>query len=92
MSSWAFDESNGSRIRDLGTAVNDGYLVGNSALVAGKFGNALSMDGSGDYMSVPRFPEFMRRVILPFPPGSTQPILDMIVMQRTLPIFGTDGN
>jgi hypothetical protein len=55
VSRWAFEEANGSRIRDLGIAVNDGYLVGNSALVAGKFGNAISMDGSGDYMSVPRF-------------------------------------
>ena len=27
VSRWAFDEANGSRIRDLGIAVNDGYLV-----------------------------------------------------------------
>ena len=54
VSRWAFEEANGSRIRDLGIAVNDGYLVGNSALVSGKFGNALSMDGVAT-MSVPRF-------------------------------------
>ena len=36
-------------------AVNDGFLVGNPALVSGKFGNALSLDGSGDYVNIPRF-------------------------------------
>ena len=87
VSRWAFDESNGSRIRDLGIAVNDSYLVSNSALVASKFGNALSMDGSGDYMSVPKFSGIHEEGALPFPPGS-QPILDMIVMQRTLRYSG----
>jgi hypothetical protein len=32
VSRWAFEEANGSRIRDLGIAFNDGYLVGNSVL------------------------------------------------------------
>jgi hypothetical protein len=92
VSRWAFDEANGSRIRDLGIAFNDGYLVGNSVLVAGKFGNALSMDGSGDFMSVPRFSGTHKdgnftisAWVYPTNLGYNSNVQDAA-------IFGTDGN
>ena len=55
VSRWAFDELNGSRFRDLGFGRNDGYVVGGANVSPGKFGNALAMNGSGDYVRVPRF-------------------------------------
>jgi hypothetical protein len=92
VSRWAFDESNGSRIRDLGIAVNDGYLVGNSALVAGKFGNALSMDGSGDYMSVPRFSGIHEEGGFTISAWVYPTNLGYNSNAEDAAIFGTDGN
>ena len=45
VSRWAFDELNGSRIRDLGFGRNDGYVVGGANVSFGKFGNALQWMG-----------------------------------------------
>ena len=39
----------------MGVARNDGFLVGGAHLLPGKFGNSLVLDGSGDYLSIPRF-------------------------------------
>ena len=44
-----------SRIRDRGLARNDGFLMGDAQLGPGKFGSGLVLDGSGDYLSIPRF-------------------------------------
>ena len=55
LSRWSFEEANGTRIRDRGLARNDGFLVDGAQLTTGKFGNALSFDGSGDYFDIPRF-------------------------------------
>ena len=55
LSRWSFEESNGSRIRDRGLARNDGFLMGDAQLGPGKFGSGLVLDGSGDYLSIPRF-------------------------------------
>ena len=55
VSRWTFDELNGSRFRDLGFGRNDGFVVGGASVSSGKFENAMSLDGSGDYMTVPRF-------------------------------------
>ena len=92
MSRWAFEEANGSRIRDLGIAVNDGYLVGNSALVSGKFGNALSMDGSGDYMSVPRFSGTHKDGNFTISAWVQPTNLGYNSDAQDAAIFGTDGN
>ena len=92
VSRWAFDEANGSRIRDLGIAVNDGYLVGNSALVSGKFGNALSMDGSGDYMSVPRFSGIHKDGNFTISAWVQPTNLGYNSDAQDAAIFGTDGN
>jgi alpha-tubulin suppressor-like RCC1 family protein len=48
---WKFDESSGSTAADS-TGSNPGTLAGNAAFAAGKKGNALSLDGSGDYASM----------------------------------------
>jgi hypothetical protein len=92
VSRWAFDEANGSRIRDLGIAFNDGYLVGNSVLVAGKFGNALSMDGSGDYMSVPRFSGTHKEGNFTISAWVQPTNLGYNSDVQDASIFGTDGN
>ena len=59
ISRWDFEEftedrSGQLRIRDLGPARNDGFIVGNAHLVSGKFGKALKLDGSGDYLNLPK--------------------------------------
>ncbi|MCX5069031.1 exo-alpha-sialidase [Micromonospora lupini] len=38
---------------DATPEANDGYLSGNAALAAGRFGQGLSLDGTGDYLDVP---------------------------------------
>ena len=43
------------RVFDLGPAKNDGFLQDNAHLAAGRFGRALSLDGTGDYLDIPRF-------------------------------------
>ena len=55
LSRWAFDETNGSWVRDLGPGRNDGMLMGNAQLGPGRFGSGLVLDGTGDYLDIPRF-------------------------------------
>lgn len=51
---WHFDETMGTTAADSSGNGNDGTLVGDTAWVAGKFGNALSFDGAGDRVEVAR--------------------------------------
>ena len=59
LSRWRFNEEvelgDQSIIKDMGVGRNDGYIRGNSQLQSGKFGLALSLDGDGDYLEIPRF-------------------------------------
>ena len=60
ISRWDFEGStvdpNGkTRIIDLGPGKNDGFLEGNAHLSSGRFGKALRLDGSGDFLSLPKF-------------------------------------
>ena len=51
---WLFNETAGGAARDASENGNDGKLEGDPKWVAdGKFGNALELDGAGDYVSVP---------------------------------------
>ncbi len=57
---WKFDEGTGQKAHDESFNNNDGWLGGTSASeasdptwVAGKFGGALSFDGSNDYVQAP---------------------------------------
>ena len=52
---WALDEGTGSTAADAGNNGNSGTLNGNPQWVAGKMGNALQFDGSGDYVEVTGF-------------------------------------
>lgn len=47
---WAFDESSGSTAGDSSINVNTGNLYGNAYFSTGKFGNAIYLDGNGDYV------------------------------------------
>ena len=92
VSRWSFDEANVNVIRDLGFGVNDGFLVGDSILTPGKFGNALTMDGTGDYMRVPMFAGIHQESnftisawVFPTNLGYTSDVQDAA-------IFGADGN
>ena len=55
ISHWTFDEANGSSVRDVGIAHNTSFLRGDAHLATGKFRNALSLDGAGDYAEIPKF-------------------------------------
>ena len=51
---WLFNETDGDTASDSSENGNDGTLEGDPKWVpAGKFGNALELDGAGDYVSVP---------------------------------------
>ncbi len=50
---WAFDESSGSAVLDSSGMNNDGQLQGNPTRVTGPSGNALQLDGRGDYVVIP---------------------------------------
>jgi len=50
---WLFDESSGKTAKDSSGNGNDGELKNNPKWVEGKFGKALSFDGSDDYVEVP---------------------------------------
>ena len=51
---WLFNETAGGTARDSSENGNDGKLEGDPKwVVDGKFGNALELDGAGDYVSVP---------------------------------------
>ncbi|MDG1138462.1 MAG: hypothetical protein P8N49_02955 [Opitutales bacterium] len=58
LSRWSFEETNGSIVRDLGVAQNNGFLKGDAQLTIGKFGRGLLLDGDGDYLSIPHFRGF----------------------------------
>ncbi len=49
---WHFDETSGSTLLDASGAGNTGIAVG-TAIVPGRFGNARSFNGAGDYITVP---------------------------------------
>ncbi len=49
---WLMNEGGGGKIFDLSGNGNNGILYGNTHFVPGKFGNCLSFDGSGDYVSI----------------------------------------
>ena len=92
VSRWAFDELNGTKIRDLGFGRNDGFVVGGASISNGKFGNAISMDGNGEYMTVPRFAGIHKEGnftisawVYPTNLGYNNNVQDAA-------IFGTDGN
>ena len=60
ISRWSFNESfidefGVHRVKDLSRGRNDGFMMGNALLSKGKFGNALTLDGSGDYLEIPNF-------------------------------------
>ena len=51
---WLFNETDGDTAHDSSENGNDGTLEGDPNWVPdGKFGNALELDGAGDYVSVP---------------------------------------
>ena len=51
---WLFNETDGDTASDSSENGNDGTLMGDPEWVPdGKFGNALELDGAGDYVSVP---------------------------------------
>ena len=50
---YKFDETSGNSAADSGSGGHTGTLVNGPTFVAGKFGNAISFDGSNDRMDVP---------------------------------------
>ena len=53
VAAWTFDADEGDTIIDVSGNANHGTLIGNSALVEGKFGEALEFDGGTTYIDVP---------------------------------------
>ncbi len=49
---WLFDEGNGNKAKDSSGTGNDGTIEGGAKWVDGKFGKALSLDGSDDYVEI----------------------------------------
>ena len=49
---WLFDEGNGNKAEDSSGTGNDGKIEGGAKWVNGKFGKALSLDGSDDYVEI----------------------------------------
>jgi len=49
---WHFDEGIGTTAYDSSGNPNDGTLMGDTSWTSGKFGDALSFDGDGDYVEV----------------------------------------
>ena len=50
---FSFDELDGDTVTDLSQYGNDGTIAGSPELVAGKFGNALKLNGQTDWVEVP---------------------------------------
>ena len=50
---FSFDELDGDKVIDHSQYANDGRVVGAPALVPGKFGNALKLNGQSDWIEVP---------------------------------------
>jgi chitodextrinase len=53
VAAYSFEEGSGSAISDRSASGNGGSLVGATWSTAGKYGKALSFDGSGDFVSIP---------------------------------------
>ena len=51
--SLSFDELNGRTVKDHSRYGNNGALVGNPTLVAGKFGKAMKFNGRSDWVEIP---------------------------------------
>jgi len=49
---WKFDEGTGTIAADSSGLGNDGTLGGNPTWIAGMFGSALDLDGTGDYVAI----------------------------------------
>ena len=50
---FSFDELDGDSVTDHSQYGNDGTLAGSPELAAGKFGNALKLNGESDWVEVP---------------------------------------
>lgn len=50
---WLFDEGSGKTAKDSSGNGNDGTLMGNAKWAAGKFGQAISFDGTNSYVNIP---------------------------------------
>ena len=50
---YGFEESSGATVNDVSSANNGGAIAGATRIPDGKFGSALSFDGSGDMVTVP---------------------------------------
>ena len=50
---WHLDEGTGTTAYDSSGNTNDGTLMGDTSWTSGKFGDALSFDGDGDYVKLP---------------------------------------
>ena len=50
---WHLDEGTGTTAYDSSGNPNDGTLMGDTSWTSGKFANALSFDGDGDYVQLP---------------------------------------
>lgn len=49
---WLFDEGSGNVVEDLSGKDNNGTIAGGAKWVDGKFGKALSLDGTDDYVEI----------------------------------------
>jgi len=49
---WLMNEGSGSKVADLSGNGNVGTLIADTHFVGGKFGSALSFDGTGDYVDL----------------------------------------
>ncbi len=54
---WHMDETSGTSVLDQSGGGNSGSAVG-TLIIPGRFGNARSLNGNGDYISVPSSPMF----------------------------------
>ena len=53
---WAFEGLNeDGRVQDLSSNSHDATLVGNASFSLGRFGQAINLDGNGDYLQAPSF-------------------------------------
>ena len=50
---WRMEEGSGTVLVDSSTSANNGTILGNPTWVAGQHGQALRLDGTGDYATVP---------------------------------------
>jgi len=50
---WALDDGAGTTVADASANGNDGVITGDAVWTTGKFGGALSFDGTDDYVTLP---------------------------------------